>query len=186
MKQACKKQDLFDKILYETNRLTSCLPTNVNAAAVKRDLFFSYNAELQMLFNGKNNKLAIIVSHSRYLSFKNVSLEATNVQLVSMNPRHQRTTFSNVITLSNRNITMSVETLLNRGLSFCSTSKLDEVQFFQSTEFKDRKVRLAEYFEENNYKNVQSNHTAHKSSVWTHPLVVIYVSIRLLMTYEDV
>ena len=61
-------------ILSETNRLPSCLPSNVNAAAVKRDVFSSYNAELQTSFNRENNKL---VSHSRYLSFENVSLKAT-------------------------------------------------------------------------------------------------------------
>ena len=52
LKQAyIKQKDLFDIILSETNRLTSCLPSNVNAAAVKRDLFSSYNAELQTSFN---------------------------------------------------------------------------------------------------------------------------------------
>ena len=35
LKKANKKQkDLFHKILSETNRLTSCLPSNINAAAV--------------------------------------------------------------------------------------------------------------------------------------------------------
>ena len=34
LKKTLKKEDLFHKILSETNRLTSCLPLNVNAAAV--------------------------------------------------------------------------------------------------------------------------------------------------------
>ena len=171
MKQAYIKQtDLFEKILSETNRLTSCFPSNVNAAAVKRDIFSSYNAELQTSFNRKTNKkLAKLVSHSRYLSFENVSLKVTNVTLVSVNPKHQRTTFSNVINLSSRNITIAEETLLNRGLSFCPTSKLDEVKLFQSTEFFCREVRLAEYFDNSNSDNLQPNYTAHKSTVWTPP-----------------
>ena len=45
-----------------------------------------------------------------------------------MNPNHLRTTISNAIDLSNRNIAMAEETLFNRGLSFCPTSKFDEVQ----------------------------------------------------------
>ena len=65
----------------------------------------------------KNNKLAKSVSHSRYISFENVSLKATNVELVSVKPKHQRTTISYVINLSSRNITIAQETLLNRGLS---------------------------------------------------------------------
>ena len=135
MKQAyINKKDLFDKILSETNRLTSCLPSNANAAAVKRDLFSSYNAEPQTSFNRKINKLAKLVRHSHYLSFKNVSLKATNAKLVSVNPKHQRTTISNVMNLSNRNITIAEETLLKRGLSFCPTSKLDEVKLCQSTD----------------------------------------------------
>ena len=129
LKQAYKKhKDLFDKILSETNRLTSCLPSNVNAAAAKRDLFSSYYADIQTSFNRKNNKLAKLVSHSRYLSFENVSLKAANMKLVSMNTEHQRTTLSNVINLSNRNITKAEETLLIRGISFCPSSKLDEVK----------------------------------------------------------
>ena len=108
MKQAyIIQKDIFDKKNYETNRLTSCLPSNVNAAAVKRDLFSSYNTELQTSFNRKNNKLAKLVSNSRYLSFENVSLKATNVKLASVNPKHQRATLSNVINLSSRNITRS-------------------------------------------------------------------------------
>ena len=106
---------------------------DVNAAAVKRDLFSSYNAELQTSFNRENNKLAKLERHSRYLSFENVSLKATNEFFLSMYPKHQRTTLSNVVNLSNRNITIAEETLLNRGLSFCPTSKLDEVQHCQST-----------------------------------------------------
>ena len=136
MKQAyIKRKDLFDKIISETNRLTSCLPSNVNAAAVVRDLYSSYNAELQTSFNRKNNKLAKLVSNSRYLTFENVSLKATNVKLASVNPKHQRTTLSNVINLSSRNITIAEETLINRGLSSCPTSKLDEVQLCESTAF---------------------------------------------------
>ena len=103
-----------------------------------------------------------------------------------MNPKHQRTTLRNVMNLSNSNITMAAETLLDRGLSFCPTSKLDEVQLCQSTEFFSRNVRLAEYFKESNSENLQPNHTAHKSSVWTPPQVAIYASIRLLITSEDI
>ena len=170
LKQAyIKQKDIFHKILSETNRLTSCLPSNVNAAAVKRDLFSSYNTELQTSFNRKINKLAKLVSNSRYLSFENVSLKATNVTLASVNPKHQRTTLSNVINVSSRNITIAEETLLNRGLSFCPTSKLDEVRLCQSTEIFCRKVRLAEYFDNSNSDNLQSHHTAHKSTVWTPP-----------------
>ena len=170
LKQAyIKQKDIFNKKKSETNRLTSCLPSNVNAAAVKRDLFSSYNAELQTSFNRKNNKLAKLVSYSRYLSFENVSLKATNVKLSSVNPKHQRTTLSNVINLSSRNITIAEETLLNRGLSFCPTSKLDEVRLCQSTENFSRNVRLAEYFDNSNSDNLQPNYTAHKSSVWTPP-----------------
>ena len=86
-----------------------------------------------------------------------------------MNPKHQRTTISNVVNLSNRNITIAEETLLKRGLSFFPTSKLDEVKLCQSTEIFCRKVRLAEYFDNSNSDNLQPNHTAHKSSVWTPP-----------------
>ena len=64
---------------------------------------------------------------------------------------------------------MAEETLLNRGLSFCPTSKLDEVQLCQSTNFFHCKVRLVEYFDNSNSDNLQPNHTAHKSSVWTPP-----------------
>ena len=170
LKQAyIKQKDIFDKILSETNRLTSCHPSNVNAAAVKRDIFSSYNAELQTSFYRKNNKLAKLVSNSRYLSFENVSLKATNVKSASVNPKHQRTTISNVINLSSRNITIAEETLLNRGLSFCPTSKLDEAKLCQSTEIFCRKVRLAEYIDNSNSDNFQCHHTAHKSTVWTPP-----------------
>ena len=62
---------------------------------------------------------------------------------------------------------MTEETLLNRGLSFCPTSKLDEVQLCQSKEFFFSEVRFAEYFEESYSENVQLNHTVHRSSVWT-------------------
>ena len=119
MKQAyIKQKDLFDIILSETNRLTSCPPSNVNAAAVKGDLFSTYNAELQTSFNRKNNKLDKLVSNSRYLSFENVSLKATNVKLAYVNPKHQRTTSSNVINLFSRNITIAEETLLNMDIHF--------------------------------------------------------------------
>ena len=119
MKKAyIKQKDIFDKILYETNRLTSCLPSNVNAAAVKRDLFSTYNAELQTSFNRKNNKLAKLACNSRYLSFENVSLKATNVKLATVNPSHQRTTSSNVVNLFSRNITTAEETLLNMDFHF--------------------------------------------------------------------
>ena len=115
------------------------------------------------------NKLAKLVSNSRYLSFKIVSLKDTNVKLASLNTKHQRTTLSNVINLSSRNITIAEETLLNRGLSFCPTSKLDEVKLCQSTEIFCRKVRLAEHFDNSNSDNIQSNHTEHKSTLWTPP-----------------
>ena len=128
-----EQKDLFDNILSETNRLSSCHPSNVNASAVNRDLFSSYNAELQTSFNRENNKLAKLVSHSRYLSFENVSIKVPSAKLVSLNPKHQRTTFNNVINLSSLNITIAEETLLNRGLSFCPTSRLDEVKLDQST-----------------------------------------------------
>ena len=119
MKQAyIKLNDLFDLIISQTNRLTSCLPSNVIAAAVKKDLFSTYNAELQTSFNRKNNKLAKLVSNSRYLSVQNVSLKATNVKLASMNPRHQRTTSSNDINVLLRNITIEEETLLNMDFNF--------------------------------------------------------------------
>ena len=119
MKQAyIKLNDLFDLIISQTNRLTSCLPSNVIAAAVKKDLFSTYNAELQTSFNRKNNKLAKLVSNSRYLSVQNVSLKATNVKLASMNPRHQRTTSSNDINVFLRNITIEEETLLNMDFNF--------------------------------------------------------------------
>ena len=39
----------------------------------------------------------------------------------------------------------------------------------QSTEIFCRKVRLAEYFDNSNSDNLQSHHTAHKSTVWTLP-----------------
>ena len=61
------------------------------------------------------------------------------------------------------------ETLLNRGHSFCPTSKLDEVKLCQSTESFCRKVRLEEYIDDSNSDNLQPNHTAHRSSVWTPP-----------------
>ena len=109
------------------------------------------------------------MSNSRYLSFENVSLKATNVKLASVNPKHQRTTLSNAINLSSRNITIAEETLLNRGLSFCPTSKLDEDKLCQSTENVCRKVCLAEYFDNSNSDNLQSHHTAHKSTMWTPP-----------------
>ena len=64
---------------------------------------------------------------------------------------------------------MTEEILLYTGFSFCPTSKLDEIQLSQSTNFFYRNVRLAEYFEESNSENIQHNHTAHKSSVWTPP-----------------
>ena len=98
------------------------------------------------------------MSHSRYISFENVSLKATNVKLESVNPNHQRTTISNVIYLSSRNITIAEETLLSRGLTFCPTSKLDEVKLCQSTEISCRKVRLAEYFDNSNSDDIQPNH----------------------------
>ena len=109
------------------------------------------------------------MSNSRYLSFENVSFKATNVKLASVNPFHQRTTISNVINLFSRNITVAEEKLFNRGLSFCPTSKLDEVKHCQSTENVCRQVRLAEYFDNSNSDNSQSHHTAHKSYVWTPP-----------------
>ena len=108
-------------------------------------------------------------SHSRYLSFENVSLKAKNVKLESVNPNHQRTTISNVIYLSRSNITIAEDKLLSRGLTFCPTSKIDEVKLCQSTEIFCRKVRLAEYFDNSNSDDIQPNHTAHKSSVWTPP-----------------
>ena len=89
--------------------------------------------QLQTSFNRENNKLAKLVSHSRYLSFENVSIKVPSAKLVSLNPKHQRTTFNNVINLSSLNITIAEETLLNRGLSFCPTSRLDEVKLDQST-----------------------------------------------------
>ena len=55
-----KQMYLFDKTLSETNRLTSCLPLNVNAAAVKRDLFSSYNVVLQTSFNRKKQNFSNI------------------------------------------------------------------------------------------------------------------------------
>ena len=144
LKKANKYQkDRLNKKKSETNRLTSCLPSNVNAATVNRDLFSSYKAELQTSFNRKNNKLAKLVSHSRYISFDNVSIKVKNAKLASMNTIHLRTTFRNAINLSNRNITMAEETLFNSGRSFCPTSKLDEVQLCQSTKFVFRKVRLS-------------------------------------------
>ena len=117
--------------------------------------------------------------NSRYLSFENVSLKATNVKLASVNPKHQRTTFSNIINLSSRNITIAEETLLNRGLSFCPTSKLDEVKLCQSTEDFCRKVRLAEYFDNGNSDNLQSHHTRINRLCGLIPLVA---SICLLIT----
>ena len=109
------------------------------------------------------------MSHSRYLSFENVSLTVTNVKFVSVNPKHQGATISNVINVSNRNITIAEETLLNRGPSFCPTSKLDEVKLCHGTENHCRNVRWAEYFDNNNSDNLQPNHKEHIWSVWTPP-----------------
>ena len=135
MKQVCKKtKSLLDKKNSPLMSLSSCHTTNVTAAVVKRALFSSYNAEPRTSFNGDNNRLATLMSYSLYSSFEYVFIKAANASLVSMNSKHQRTAHRNVINLSNRNITMVEETLLSRGLSFCPTSKLDEVQICQSTD----------------------------------------------------
>ena len=63
----------------------------------------------------------------------------------------------------------SRRSIIKQGNSFCPTSKLDEVKHCQSTENFGRKVRLSEYFDNSNSDNLQPNHTAHKSSVWTPP-----------------
>ena len=149
IKSSYAKQNALNLSLSTSEQcLKDALPDYVDSNAVFKALDDSYKRKLNSCFKLKSKKLVSLINKdpiTKFTADKDLPFLTSNFPK-SVRPKKQSSAEEKIANLSDYQLSRTEKSVLEKGLSFCPSRRLDEVgTCFDFKQF-ERRVRLREYF----------------------------------------